>query len=169
MRRRAISYVGLVGVLLAASAPSAAAFSSCGCSRIAPTLRCASSRMADPPESEMEYRKRMAEQQAGGWSIFKKGGKLDPEAAAEKDPPWLAAAKKRSEERAAKANPSATSWAESPYAAELEEQGYQAATPDKAYPVPEWKKAFFGGDEEEPSVEEPPAAEADSPAEEAEE
>ena len=63
----------------------------------APLSRATPARM----ESEMEYRKRLADEkgeQGGGWSLFApKPGEEKP------DPPWLVDAKKRSEARAQRA------------------------------------------------------------------
>ena len=101
-------------------------------------------------------------EESGGWSIFAAGSPWAGEDSTPKpDPPWLAAAKKRSDERAASS--AGKAWNESPYASESKPQsGIDMAGMKAQYQKPRWADIFgMGGGKEEaaPADDAPPAAE----------
>ena len=106
-------------------------------SATAPLARAMPARM----ESEMEYRKRLADEKGeqGGWSIFApKPGEEKP------DPPWLVDAKKRAEARAARAKDANLS----PFQTSYDVPDPDAPLPEpKAKPTGFWQK-IMGGSEE---------------------
>ena len=130
-------------------------------STAAPLRRATPARM----ESEMEYRKRLADEkgeQGGGWSIFApKPGEEKP------DPPWLVDAKKRAEARAARAKDANLS----PFQTSYDVPDPDAPPPEpKAEPTGFWQKIMGGYQEkraaaikraEAPEPESPPADEAE--------
>ena len=102
-------------------------------------------------------------EESGGWSIFAAGSPWAGEDSTPKpDPPWLAAAKKRSDERAASS--AGKAWNESPYASESKPQsGIDMAGMKAQYQKPRWADIFGmgGGGKEEaaPADDAPPVAE----------
>ena len=101
-------------------------------------------------------------EESGGWSIFAAGSPWAGEDSGppKPDPPWLAAAKKRSDERAASS--AGKAWNESPYASESKPQsGIDMAGMKAQYQKPRWADIFGmgGGKEESAAADAPPAAE----------
>ena len=102
-------------------------------------------------------------EESGGWSIFAAGSPWAGEDSTPKpDPPWLAAAKKRSDERAASS--AGKAWNESPYASESKPQsGIDMEGMKAQYQKPRWADIFGmgGGGKEEaaPADDAPPVAE----------
>ena len=90
-------------------------------------------------------------EESGGWSIFAAGSPWAGEDSTPKpDPPWLAAAKKRSDERAASS--AGKAWNESPYASESKPQsGIDMDGMKAQYQKPRWADIFGmgGGGQEE--------------------
>ena len=136
--------------------------------------RCALLRMEEANESTdadddnlspiQRMRKQYEEkpEESGGWSIFAAGSPWAGEDSTPKpDPPWLAAAKKRSDERAASS--AGKAWNESPYASESKPQsGIDMEGMKAQYQKPRWADIFgMGGGKEEaaPADAAPPAAE----------
>ena len=144
-----------------------------GSSRVVTQRRCAVLRMDESDDADgdnlspiQRMRKQYEEkpEESGGWSIFAAGSPWAGEDSTPKpDPPWLAAAKKRSDERAASS--AGKAWNESPYASESKPQsGIDMESMKKQYQKPRWADIFGmgGGGKEEtppPADDAPPAAE----------
>ena len=140
-------------------------------SRAATLRRCAILRMDesdDVDDDNLSPIQRMRKQyeekpeESGGWSIFAAGSPWAGEDSTPKpDPPWLAAAKKRSDERAASS--AGKAWNESPYASESKPQsGIDMEGMKAQYQKPRWADIFgMGGGKEEAAAADaaPPAAE----------
>ena len=150
-----------------------------GYGRAATQRRCAVLRMDESNDADddnlspiQRMRKQYEEkpEESGGWSIFAAGSPWAGEDSTPKpDPPWLAAAKKRSDERAASS--AGKAWNESPYASESKPQsGIDMDSMKAQYQKPRWADIFgMGGGKESAAADAAPPAAEDSASDDTEE